>query len=190
MLDFGHGLLHEGLSAKAGNDGHDEEEVDLVEVGLYRGEGGGGIEDETSLDPGFAGATEGRGNVVISLDVDGNEVGPGFDEAGQVVIGPGNHEVDVEKDVVGGVDGGDHGRAEGNVVHEVPIHDVEVHPIGSGVDGTGSFLRDSTEIGGEERGGDDAVLVSARDHKEEFECGMRIWEWGNLRRDRIESNFG
>ena len=47
------------------------------------------------------------------------------------MIWPCDHEVDVEEDVVGGVDGFHHGRAKGDIVHEVPIHDIEVQPIGT-----------------------------------------------------------
>ena len=34
-----------------------------------------------------------------------------------------------------------------------------MHPICSGVNSTGGFRRDSAEVGGEEGGGDDAILV-------------------------------
>jgi hypothetical protein len=39
------------------------------------------------------------------------------------------------------------------------IHDIQMHPICSGVNSAGGFCPDSAEVGGEERGGDDAILV-------------------------------
>lgn len=86
-LDFFEDILHEGLSAEAGDDGHAEEEVDFVEVGDEGLEGGCGVEGEAGEAAGFADAFEGFGDVVFGFDVDGDEVGAGLDEAWEVVIG-------------------------------------------------------------------------------------------------------
>lgn len=50
--------------------------------------------------------------------------------------------MDIEEDVVGFVDGLDDGGAEGDVVHEMAVHDIEVEPIGTGEDGARDFLAD------------------------------------------------
>jgi len=46
--------------------------------------------------------------------------------------------------------GGDHSGAEGNIRHEMAVHDVEVQPIGTSAGGTGGFRAQTREIGGEQ----------------------------------------
>lgn len=48
-FDLGHYFGHEGLAAKAGHDGHDEEKVDIGQVGNDGLEGGCGIESKPGL---------------------------------------------------------------------------------------------------------------------------------------------
>ncbi len=113
-FNFGEDLGHERLASEAWDDGHDEEEVDLVEVGECVFEWGGGVEGEAGEATGLSDGGEGLGDVVVGFwfDMDGDEVGAGLDEAGEVVIGPGDHEVDVEEDVVCFMDCLDDGGAE------------------------------------------------------------------------------
>lgn len=47
------------------------------------------------------------------------------------------------------MDGLDDGGAEGDVVDKMAVHDIEVEPIGAGVDGAGGFLADFRKISGE-----------------------------------------
>ena len=51
-------------------------------------------------------------NVMLGLDMDGDQVGSGLDETRKVVIRPADHEVDIEEDVIGGMNGLHHGRPE------------------------------------------------------------------------------
>lgn len=46
----------------------------------------------------------------------------------------------------------------------MPVHDIQVHPVSSGVDGAGGFRPDPAEVGGEEGRGDDAILVGPLFH--------------------------
>lgn len=47
-------------------------------------------------------------------------------------------------------------RADGDVRDEVPVHDVDVQPVGAGVvNDAGAFVREVAEVGGEDGGGDD-----------------------------------
>ncbi len=41
----------------------------------------------------------------------------------------------------------------------MPVHDVEVKPVGARVDGTGGFIADASKVGGEEGWSDDGVFV-------------------------------
>lgn len=162
--DFFEDFRHECLAAEAGDDGHAEEEVDLGEEGFDLGQGGGGVEGEAGEAAGGADAAEGFGDVVIGLDVDGDEVRAGIDEALEVVVRARDHEVGVEEDVVDLIDGFDDGGAERDVVDEVSVHDVEVHPVCAGVDGADDFIGDFGEVGGEQGWGDDVVFEGRRVH--------------------------
>ena len=83
---------------------------------------------------------------MLRLDVDGDAVRPRRDEARQVVVGAGDHEVHIEENVVRLVDCLHHRRAERNIVHEMAVHHIEVQPIRPGVDGAGGFLAHFREI--------------------------------------------
>ena len=87
---------------------------------------------------------------MLGFEVHGDHICACLNESGEVVVGSGNHEVHVEEYVVGLVDRLDDSWAEGNVVDEVAVHDIEVEPIASGVDGACGFLFDSAEISGEQ----------------------------------------
>ena len=70
----------------------------------------------------------------------------------------------IQKNVVAFVNGLHHGRAKGNVIDKVTIHDIQMHPVGTGTDRARRFLADASEIGGKQRRSDDAILVGERDH--------------------------
>jgi hypothetical protein len=97
-----------------------------------------------------AGPVAQRGGVLVDLDVEGEHVRPRVLEGLDVVPGVGHHEVAVEERV--GVLGEalDHGRAEGEVRDEVPVHDVEVEPVRAAVDDLLGLVRHAGEVGGEE----------------------------------------
>ena len=71
----------------------------------------------------------------LRFHVDGEKVGTRFKETRNIVVWPRDHEMDVEKDIIRGVDGFHHRRAEGDIIHEVSVHDVEVQPIGAACNG-------------------------------------------------------
>ena len=48
----------------------------------------------------------------------------------------------------------DDGVAEGDVGHEVPVHYVDVEPVGAGGDGGAAGGAEGGEVGGEDGGGD------------------------------------
>lgn len=90
------------------------------------GKWSGGIQGESSEAARIADATERFGNLVIGFDVDGDAIGTCGDEARKVMIGAGNHQMDIEEDVVGFMDGLHHRGAKGDVIHEMAIHHIEV----------------------------------------------------------------
>ena len=87
-------------------------------------------------------AAQGFRDIVLGLDVDADEVRAGIEETLEIMIRAGNHQVDIEEGVVGGIDGLDDGRAERDVVHEMPVHHIEMHPIGPGLHRAGDFIAD------------------------------------------------
>ena len=181
--DLVEGFGDEGLAAEACVDGHDEEEVDLVEPWFSGGEGGLAVDGEAGGEAGGADAAEGIADVVIRFDVDGDVVGSGLDEAVEEVVRAIDHEVDIEEDVVGFVDGGDELGAEADIVDEVAVHDIEVEPVDACADGAGAFVGETAPVGGEEGRGDDAL--GAGEHGEGFwgrvaadsTVGSRLGEW-------------
>jgi hypothetical protein len=72
--------------------------------------------------------------VVQRLDVQGDPVGPGLGQRRQQRLGVGHHEVAVEVAAGVGPQGGDHRRAEGEIGDEVPVHEVQVDPVGGLLD--------------------------------------------------------
>jgi hypothetical protein len=70
------------------------------------------------------------------------------------MIGMLDHEVNIERELRELAHRRDHGRPEGNVVHEVAIHDVEMEPVGAGFFGAPDFVRELGEISGENGGRD------------------------------------
>ncbi len=83
------------------------------------------------------------------LDVDGHAVGAGLGESGEVGIGRRDHQVDVERLLRMWPDRLHHARPDGDVGHEMAVHDVDMDPVGAGgVDGV-HFLAETGEIGGQ-----------------------------------------
>ena len=66
------------------------------------------------------------------LGVDGDAVAAGPGEGLQVGVAGFDHQMAVEHLVRVRAQGRDHRRSEGDVGHEVPVHHVEVNPVGAG----------------------------------------------------------
>ena len=66
--------------------------------------------------------------VVVGFDVDADQVGAGFCERLDVAVRLIEHEMHIEEELRRLAQRGDRARAEGEVRHEMPVHDVEVNP--------------------------------------------------------------
>ena len=93
---------------------------------------------------------------MLGFDVHGDVVAACGDKAVEEMIGPGDHEMGVEEDVVGLVDGLHEGGTEGDVVHEVAVHHIEVDPIRACGDRAAHLFIQSRPVGSEDGRGDDA----------------------------------
>jgi hypothetical protein len=89
--------------------------------------------------------------LVTEFDVDDHFIRPGFGKGFKQDFRPGTHEVNVEKQFGERADGFDHLRAEGNVGHEVTIHDVEMQPIGTGSLRASGPVTEAGVVRGEQR---------------------------------------
>ena len=114
---------------------------------------------------------QGFRDIVLRLHMDGDQVRAGGDELRQIEVRPGNHQVDIEEDVVRLMHRLDDGRAEGNVFHEMPVHHVQMHPVRAGVDRAADFVADAGKIGRQQRRGDDAVMEIFRNHRADTNHG-------------------
>src|SRR5690606_15393022 len=74
---------------------------------------------------------DGAVQVRARLDVDPDDVGPGLGVALDVAVGVVDHQVHVERPGGHAAQGLDHGRPDGQVGHEVPVHHVHVDVVGA-----------------------------------------------------------
>ena len=81
------------------------------------------------------------------------------------MIGSRDHEMGVQRDSGCGGGGFHEGGAEGDVVDEVAVHDVEVEPVGAGGFSSLNFSLETAEVAGEDRGSDDERMH-----------GRNLWE--------------
>ena len=82
-------------------------------------------------------------------------IGAGFGEGFEIRIARRDHQVHVERLFGVRPDRFDDVRADGNVRHEMAVHDVDMDPVGAGGIDRAHLLAQFREIGGEDRWGDD-----------------------------------
>jgi hypothetical protein len=73
---------------------------------------------------------DGRRNLLLDLDMEGDRVATRLDELVDEPAGLADHQVCVERQLRPRSDALDHLRTECQVRDEVPVHDVEMDPIG------------------------------------------------------------
>ena len=121
--------MQETLAAEPGVDRHDEHDVDQVQ---HRGSGAGGrgrVEHQAGLAAQARDGLQGAVGVRAGLGMDQDVVGAGLGEGGQIGVGRGDHQVDVERQAGERPQGAQHHRAEADVGHEMPVHHVQVQPV-------------------------------------------------------------
>ncbi len=97
-----------------------------------------------STDPGtpalVADEAQGAVQVRAGLLMDQDVVGAGADELGGVLIGVGNHEVNVQLEARNLADGLDHRDSDADIGDEVAIHDIDVQEASAGALDLGDFI--------------------------------------------------
>ncbi len=90
------------------------------------------------------------------------------------MIGVLNHEMYIERQFRILSDKIDNCRAEGNIIDEMPVHDVAVDPVGTGFLDVPDFISQSRKIGGENgRRDDDLVQRHAAENVERSTCNVQ-----------------
>src|SRR5215212_2137923 len=131
LRDAAYRAGHEVLAGKAGVDAHHQHQVDEVEDLGDRCQRCGWVESDAGALAERAHRLQRTVDVRTGFDVDGEAVGAGFGEGGEVRVGRRDHQVDVERLLGDAADGADHHRADGEIRHEVAVHDIDVDPVGA-----------------------------------------------------------
>ncbi len=143
--------VDEFLAAKAGVHRHHAHQIAEIQQRPRRFDRGAGIEREPRLGPGGADGLQGAVGMGTGLQMGGDHIRPGIGEGLDIGIDRRNHQMHVHHggDVL--ADGFAQGRAKGQVGHEMPVHDIDMHPIGPlGLDRL-NFTSEIGEIGGQDR---------------------------------------
>lgn len=154
------------LPAETRLHGHDEYQVDLGQQRFDGGRRSVRIENDSVLTAEFADASQGRGMIVGGFDVDADQVGSGPGEGIEVAVRFIQHQMRVEEQRGSGATQGGQGFwAEGEIGYEVPIHQIEMQPLGTGV---GNDPRAGGQVGviaGKQRGGENGSMHERRREK-------------------------
>jgi ribulose-phosphate 3-epimerase len=137
-------------------------EVDVAEVRQHATRIGVRIHRDAGGEAGRLDGGDGLRDVMVGLDVDGETFGAGLGERGHVAVGMAEHQVHVEVQLRQRTEVGDDLRAEADVGHEVPVHDVDVQPAESGRLDRADALREGAVVGGEEGRCDDGRVHVTR----------------------------
>lgn len=137
------------LPAKAGVDGHHQQQVDVVEHVADGVQGRCGVERKARARAEVADVPQGALQVRRALGVHGEERRARADEGLGVAVRVLNHEVDVQRQGTDRVHGADHVRAKGDVGNEPAVHDVHVQEIGPGGLHAAGLLAHAGKVRGE-----------------------------------------
>ena len=85
------------------------------------------------------------------LDMHCDDVGAGLGEGLEIGIAGRDHQVYVERLLGDGADRLHHRGADGDVGHEVPVHHVDMDPVGAGGLDCADFIAQLGEIGRQNR---------------------------------------
>src|SRR3989440_11315909 len=93
FANFGEDFGHEFLAGEAGDDGHDEDQIDVLEDGEYSLDGRGGVEGDADVAAEFVNFPGDENRIGGDLDVEGDVVAARFDDRASVAKRIGDHEV-------------------------------------------------------------------------------------------------
>ena len=143
-LHLGHHVRHELLTAKAGLNGHDEDNVAQLNKGQHGGSGGLGLDHHACFLTLGADKTQSFEGVLlgIGLHMAGDDIGACIAELLHVAHGTVDHQMDIQGKGRGGAQGLHHRDADGDVGDEETVHHVHMDIVGGG-----DFLNVALEVG-------------------------------------------
>lgn len=144
--DLGDAVGDEGLSAESGVDGHDEDEIGLIEERHEFLDGGLGVDGDPDLHSLLFYFLYRGMDVPFGFAMDGDRVASRVGEGVDVSDGVVDHQVGIEESVRVSSDGFDHRRSERYVGDEHPVHNIEVDPVRAGLVCPGDLLAESGEV--------------------------------------------
>ena len=92
--------------------------------------------------------------ICAGIRMHGNPIGAGLDKLRRVLVRIGDHQVNVHRNNRDLTHPFDNDRANGDVRHEVAVHDIDVQPIGAGRFDSLDFVFETAEIRGQNRRSD------------------------------------
>jgi len=150
-LDFLQLTGEEFLAAEAGVDAHHQHEVDVLEHVIEHLGRGRRIERHAGLLTERLDPLDRAVEVRPRLGMDGDDVRAGFGEGVEKSVDGRNHQMDVKRLLGVRAKRFDHRRADRQVGDEMPVHDVDVHPVGAGFVHRAHFLAKLREVSGKDR---------------------------------------
>jgi hypothetical protein len=82
------------------------------------------------------------------LNVNRDDIGASLGELLDILLRRFYHQMHIERELGVGADGGYHQRANGDIGHEVPVHDIYMYIIGTCPGGLDDLFPQPTEVGG------------------------------------------
>src|SRR6185436_18298507 len=131
----------------------DEDEIDLLEEWFDESNLRRRIDGEADFLAELSDFPNERVRGLAEFDVDGHAIGTGAGEWLEQALRLLTHEVNIKFHFARNWPNHAHNfGTEGNVLHEMTIHDVEVQPLGARILGTLCFGAEPAEVRGEQRG--------------------------------------
>ena len=140
--------LDELLAAEPRIDAHHQDQVELVQHRLDRGDRGARVERHARALAERADGLQAAMQVRARLGMDGDQVGAGARERLEVRLVRRDHQMHVERLGRQRPQRTHHFRTEAEIGHEVAVHDVQMDPVGAGGVERAHLLAEAREVGG------------------------------------------
>src|SRR5436853_3684843 len=137
----------EGLAAKARIDAHQENVINIRQGFFNSDQRRQRIEHDARTTAEVAYGGQRPVQVGDGFDVDRDQVRAGAREVGNVAVGVGDHQMAVKRQPCRFARGFDNERADSNVRHKMPIHDVDVNQARAAALGSLNLFAEPREIG-------------------------------------------
>ena len=149
LPDLVEGIGDEFLAAKARIYAHHQNVIGDVEHFVQRGDRSGRIDDDARLGSFGADHAQRAIQVLTRFLMHQNLIRPRFDERGSVLVGIVDHQVNIEDRLAGLAQRFHHGRANGEVGDEMPVHHVKMEHAAARGFQAGNLFSQPRKIGRE-----------------------------------------